>query len=325
MEYKKLGLSDLRVSAVGFGACAIGGHDYGSVDDEESVQTILEAISTGITFFDTADVYGFGHSEEILGKALQRTSCDGVVVSTKFGVGWNETGKTFRDCSPGYVKRALDASLRRLQLDCIPLYQLHWHDGKTPLEDVFGTLDQCRLAGKIQCYGCSNVDMELLRQSSQRFDIQSVQVPFSLADSSFADYLAEAVNQLNMGSIVYNVLGRGVLTGKFRVNQTFLGTDTRKHHAFFEEQRFAGLSRLVDALRRIGQQYGKTPAQVAIRWVLDTPAVTTALVGIRNRVQLRENADVCTWKLEAGDYAFLSELTQTLQNGERQNEREYQS
>lgn len=176
MEYKKLGHSDIEVSRIGFGCWAIGGHGYGKVDDRDSMLAIQKAVDLGINFFDTADVYGFGHFEEILSKALGSKRHD-VVIATKFGVNWDNNGKTFLDCSPGRIETAIDASLRRLKLEMIPLYQIHWYDNVTPLEEVLLQLKRCQEIGKIRYIGLSNFPIALLVEFLNTYSIEAIQMP----------------------------------------------------------------------------------------------------------------------------------------------------
>ena len=155
MEYVKFGSTPLTISRIGVGCAAIGGYDYGKVDDRESVTAIRKAFDLGITFFDTADVYGFGHAEEILAQALGKHRAE-VIVATKFGVSWEGKGRTTRDISAARVVEALEGSLRRLKLECIPLYQIHWHDFRTSLEETMQALKRCQEAGKVRFVGCCN-------------------------------------------------------------------------------------------------------------------------------------------------------------------------
>lgn len=155
MDRVSLGSTDLHVSRVGFGCAVMGGWDYGAADDNESISAVHAALDQGINFFDTADVYGLGHAEEVLGRAL-RDQGDDVVVATKFGVRWDAQGRTVRDCSPGWVVRALEDSLRRLGRERISLYQIHWPDPTVPIEDTMEALERCRAQGKIQHIGCCN-------------------------------------------------------------------------------------------------------------------------------------------------------------------------
>ena len=161
MEYKYIGNTINQITRIGFGCWAIGGHGYGNVSDDESIKSIQHAIDLGINFFDTADVYGFGHSEEILSKALGNKRHE-VFIATKFGVAWDENGNTKKDCSPSRVVKALDASLKRLRIEIIPLYQIHWPDGTTNLDDTLDVLEKCQREGKIINIGCSNFSSELL-------------------------------------------------------------------------------------------------------------------------------------------------------------------
>jgi len=174
MEYKKLGETDLEISRIGFGCWAIGGHGYGKVDDNESIEAIKKALDSGINFFDTADVYGFGHSEEILGKALG-TQRNDVIIATKFGINWKENGHTFKDCSAKRVVKAVENSLRRLKIDTIPLYQIHWPDPNTTLQETMGALIDCQKSGKIRYIGSSNFNAGLIEQIQKIGRIESLQ------------------------------------------------------------------------------------------------------------------------------------------------------
>ena len=168
----------MTVSRLAFGCWAMGGHGYGTVDDAESIAAVKKALELGINFFDTADVYGFGHSERILSEALDSRRHD-VVIATKFGVSWDDSGKTRKDCSPKRLVEALEGSLRRLRVECIPLYQIHWHDGITPVPDLMETLLRCREAGKIRYIGCSNFPRRsgagMLRSGAACFNAGSLQ------------------------------------------------------------------------------------------------------------------------------------------------------
>ena len=160
MEFRRLNNTNLEISRIGFGCWAIGGHGYGQVEETDAIAAIRKAVGEGINFFDTADVYGFGQSEKILSKALGHTRHK-VVIATKFGVNWNDEGETFKDISAKHVKEAVEASLKRLEIESIPLYQVHWYDGKTPIEETLEVLNKCKKEGKIQNIGVSNFDMDL--------------------------------------------------------------------------------------------------------------------------------------------------------------------
>ena len=214
MEYTKLGMADLNVSRIGFGCWAIGGHGYGKVRDSESVEAIREALRLGINFFDTADVYGFGHSEEVLSKALGRDRKN-VVIATKFGVSWNKDGKTFKDCSKKRIAKALDDSLKRLRLDCIPLYQIHWNDEKTPIAEIMESLQKHRDAGKIKHIGCTNFTWKLIEEASVYCRIESLQCRYHIAERANEPTIKKCSEKLEMGIIAYEALGRGLFSGKY--------------------------------------------------------------------------------------------------------------
>jgi aryl-alcohol dehydrogenase-like predicted oxidoreductase len=288
MEYQRLGLTDLKVSRIGFGCWAIGGHGYGNVDDSESIKAIHKALDLGINFFDTADVYGFGHSEEILGKALGGKRND-VIVATKFGVNWDENRRTFKDCSAKRIVEALDGSLRRLKIDCIPLYQIHWHDGKTPIEDVMEALFKCKEEGKIKYIGGSNFPFELTKEAMKTGMIDSIQLPYNFINKNWSDEIVHYVSALKLGVIAYQVLARGLLAGKFNENIQFGPQDTRAFDKDFQGSKFIKNLNIVRKMKKIALKYGKTTSQLAIRWVLDNPNVSCALVGALTQIQVVDN------------------------------------
>lgn len=306
MEYRRLGHTDLNVSRIGFGCWAIGGHGYGKVDDRESIKAIRKALDLGINLFDTADVYGFGHSEKVLGKALGSRK-DEVVIATKFGVNWNADGKTFKDCNPKRVQAALEASLRRLAVDCISLYQIHWYDGKTALYDLMEVLEKCKRDGKIRYIGCSNFSTDLITDLCvRRYRLESLQLPYNLLDKGAEEALQYSNRALNMGIIVYSVLARGFLSGKYDAATSFGLNDTRSHDRIFLPGTSKRQLRLTNVLREMGNRYRRTASQLAIRWVLEKDDITTAIVGAKNASQVAENAGAIGWRIDAADYRALN-------------------
>lgn len=297
MEYTTLGASGLRISRLGLGCWAIGGHGYGRTDDAESIRVVHTALDVGIDFFDTADVYGFGHSETILGAALGSRRHD-VIVATKFGVAWDARGATWRDSSPAHAVQALEDSLRRLRLDSVPLYQIHWHDGSTPLEATIEALVRCQESGKIKHFGCSNVTPAMIRRAAHIGRVASAQFRYSVLHNDAANELADCVHELSVGTIVFGVLGRALLTGTLATTVGFDDRDTRRDDADFQGERLADGLRLADRLRLVGRECGRTAAQVAIRWALDDPNVSCALVGAKTSDQLRENVGAMGWRLD---------------------------
>jgi aryl-alcohol dehydrogenase-like predicted oxidoreductase len=309
MEYSRLGTTDLYISCVGFGCAPIGGYDYGKVDDSESIKAILTAIDHGINFFDTADVYGFGHSEEILGKALSLSKQD-IIVATKFGINWDSDGKTWRDLSPKRVMDAVDNSLRRLKRDFVDLYQAHWPEKNTKTEDTFAVLMNCQKQGKIRYIGCSNYDLSALYEMRNIYRIESLQNPYNLLNRTIENNLLEYCKINRISFIAYSALARGFLSGKYGENCMFSGTDTRVKSKYFSNEYDDKKSLIISELKKIALNNEKTLSQIAIRWILDNLSVDCALVGLKNVEQVNDVVDSCGWKLSADDYERLSFLSE---------------
>ncbi len=307
MEYQSLGLTGLEVSRIGFGCWAIGGHGYGNVDDSISIKAIHKALYLGITYFDTADVYGFGHSEEILGKALGSKRND-VIVATKFGVTWNENGKIFKDCSPERVVEALEGSLRRLKIDCISLYQIHWYDEKTPIEDVMETLSKCRDAGKILHIGCCNFPKDLILRASNIDRVESYQCLYNVANRQHENAIKYSSEKLNMSVFAYGVIGRGIFSAKYNNSIHFKNNDTRKQDPDFQGEQYRKNILIAKKLKEIGKKYRKSPAQISISWVLENPNISCALTGIKNESQVIDNVGAIGWKLEKNDMKLIDSI-----------------
>ena len=306
MEYKKLGSTDLIISRIGFGGWAIGGYGYGQADDQSSIKTIKTALEAGINFFDTADVYGFGHSEKILTKALGPRRHE-VTIATKFGLRWNASGAVTLDCSPKRVTEALEASLRRLKLDCIPLYQIHKYDPKTPLTETMAALKKCQAAGKIRYIGCSNFSASSVSAAGALGRLESNQLLYNLIQRETESDLKQCEKN-GLSIIAYSVLARGLFSGKFNLSVAFSDKDTRARDPNFSAKKLKKNLEIVELLKKIGRSYRKTPGQVAIRWVLDNPAVTTALAGAKTPEQILENIQASDWHLTTQDKTFIDAL-----------------
>ena len=307
MEYKRLGLTNLEISRIGFGCWAIGGHGYGSVDDQESIKAIQKALDIGVNFFDTADVYGFGHSEEILSKALG-SQRDKVVVATKFGVAWDEKGNTFKDCSAERVVEALEASLTRLKMDCIPLYQIHWYDDKTPISEVMGTLEKCRDAGKILHIGCCNFSKDLILRASNINRVESYQCLYNLAKRQNENIIKHSSEELGMNVLAYGVIGRGVFSAKYNKSSEFGENDTRVKDPNFHGVQYDKHILIAGQLSEIGKKYGKSAAQVGIRWALENSNVTCAITGSKTPEQVYENVGSVGWALDQNDMGLIDSV-----------------
>lgn len=288
MDYAPLGRSGLSVSRIAFGCAAIGGYDYGGADDATSVRAVRAALDAGVTLFDTADVYGFGHAETILGRALGEDR-HRVAIATKCGVRWEHGGRTTRDSSPAYVTSAVEASLRRLGVDCITLLQLHWPDPSTPIADTLQALERCREAGKVRFLGCCNFESGEVDEAQRHGRLESLQVPLALGQREWEACARSCAERHGMAVLCYNTLAQGLFSGKFTPVTTFPPGDLRSRSALFTGERRATNFALLERLRDAASREGRTPAQMAVRWVLEQPGVTSAVVGARSPEQVEEN------------------------------------
>jgi aryl-alcohol dehydrogenase-like predicted oxidoreductase len=309
MEYAKLGNTDLQVSRLGFGCEPLGGTDWGVVDQKAVMLAVRKAVDEGVNFFDTADVYGLGCSEELLSQALgdKRTR---VVIASKFGVNWKSCvnggrAETFRDSSPARVRKALEASLRRMKLDCIPLYQIHWPDPGTEIAETIETLVRCKEAGKIRYFGVSNFSPEQILEARQVHAPASAQLPYNLLDRRAEQKLLSSCWDLNIGALAYGPLAQGLLSGKYGLYTRF-GQDDRRSRLFhFLPENLTRNLQVVDRLKEIGNRYRKSAVQVALRWILDNPLVTCAITGMKTPSQLDENIAALGWRLTSEDREYL--------------------
>jgi aryl-alcohol dehydrogenase-like predicted oxidoreductase len=309
LEYVKLDNTDLLVSRFGFGCEPAGGTDWGKVDDHDSIVAIRRAVDLGVNFFDTADVYGLGRSEQILAEALG-PDCRKVIIASKFGVNWNvvpgNRARTFFDSSPARLLEALEGSLRRLRLDCIPLYYIHWPDPKTPIADTVEALIKCKEAGKIRYIGVSNFSSEQIRQAHAVHSLATVQVPYNLLQRQAESDVLPCCDELGIRAVAYGPLAQGLLTGKYGADAKFDSDDRRSRLSHFQKETLKENLASVERLEVIGKQYEKKPAQVAIRWILDNPSMSCAIIGIKNAYQLEENLGAMNWTLAPEAWKFLT-------------------
>lgn len=304
MQYRTLGTSDLSVSVVGLGTWAMGNDFWGQVDDNQSVRAIQEALDSGINLIDTAPAYGAGHAEEVVGEAIKGRR-DEVVIATKVGIIRTEDDFV-RNLKPESMRQEIEDSLRRLQVDVIDLYQIHWPDPNTPLEHSMAELTKMKQDGKIRHIGVSNFQVDLLQKAQALDEIVSVQPQFSLlhrkAESSLLPYCAKN----KIGVLGYGSLAGGILTGKFReIPELEEGDNRDKFYQFFKEPTWSRVQNVLDVLRALAEERGVTVAQVAINWAFQQRGVTTALVGAKNPNQARSNAGAGEWNLSADELARI--------------------
>jgi aryl-alcohol dehydrogenase-like predicted oxidoreductase len=298
---------EAATAALGFGTAGIGGYDYGHVDDRTSIDAVRRALDLGVVLFDTADVYGLGHAETVLSQALGGRRHD-VMIATKVGVCWDDGGRTARNLSPDYLERALHDSLRRLRIDSIPLYQVHWPDPEVPVETTLESLRRLQQQGKIQRIGCCNVDLDWVERAQTVCRVDAIQVPFSLVQREWIPTMVECRRRFSMATLAYNVLGQGLLTGKFQRGANFETSDLRsRSHLFQGDAHERGL-RALDAVRDVAARRSISPAQVTLRWTMEQPFVDVALAGCKTPTQVDDNAGSLSTPLTADDLERLNNL-----------------
>lgn len=293
MQTKQLGNSDLRITPVGFGAWAIGGSGWqfawGAQDDNDSIAAIHRALELGVNWIDTAPAYGLGHSEEVLARALKGWSGAKPYILTKCALRWDSHGSIQKVLTRDSIRQELENSLRRLQVDVIDLYQIHWPpDPDSPqLEEGWSTLSDLKREGKVRWIGVSNFDVKQLRRAKAIAPVTSLQPPYSLINRAIEEDILPYCLREGIGVIVYSPMASGLLTGAMtRERATKLPKDDwRSSDPEFLEPRLSRNVALVERLREIAQRHGRSPGEVAIAWTLRNPAVTGAIVGARSARQ----------------------------------------
>ena len=312
MEYITLQNTDLRVSRFCMGGCPMGGYGWGSVQESELLDAIHAALDAGVNFFDTADTYGLGQSERTLAKGLGSRRRD-VVIESKFGVRVGG-GKTVYDNSPEYIQQALEESLRRLNTDYIDVYLVHYRDGKTPIADVVGKLEELKVAGKLRYYGLSNIHgdgLEELLPYAGRF--ACCQDELSLACRKNEDDLRAVQSRLRATPMTWGSLGQGILTGKYNRENVCFGADDRRSREIyvnFHGEKLEQNLRIVEALRKIAANREKSVAACAIRWILDTLPESVVIAGVKRPAQLSANVEAMGWTLNEEELRELNEVSE---------------
>jgi aryl-alcohol dehydrogenase-like predicted oxidoreductase len=308
MEYHQLARTLATVSRIGFGCGPASGYDYGLINEAEWRLTVEAALENGINLFDVADVYGFGRAEEMLSEALGSRRHN-VVIATKCGLVWDGEGRVHRDLSRESVFRSVEASLRRLRLDVIPLYQIHWPDERTPIEETLDALAHCQKQGKIRHVGVCNFPVDLLRKAYSVHPFQSEQVAFNLLCRDPEGELFPWCNSQGIGIFAHSGLARGFLSGHYAPGDGSWLRDTRRNSPYFSGEARREKQELLDAIATIARETGRSFPSIAIRWVLENPSVSAVLVGAKNRRQLNENLQAVGWQLEAKSFQVLGELS----------------
>ncbi|MGA9510821.1 MAG: aldo/keto reductase [Candidatus Sulfotelmatobacter sp.] len=293
MQTRKLGNSDLNITPVGYGAWAVGGSGWqfawGSQDDSDSIAAIHRALELGVNWIDTAAVYGLGHSEEVVGRALKSWQGARPYVFTKCGLRWDSKGRVEKVLSADSMRREAEDSLRRLAVDVIDLYQIHWPpDPDSPaLEEGWSTLVDLKREGKVRWIGVSNFNVAQLKRAQAIAPVTSLQPPYSLIHREVEEDILPYCLHKGIGVIVYSPMASGLLTGAMTRDRAarLPQDDWRRSHSDFTEPKLSRNLELVDLLREIANRHNRTVGEVAVAWTLRNPAVTGAIVGARNAKQ----------------------------------------
>ena len=314
MKTRRLGHTDLDITLLGFGAWAIGGSGWafgwGSQDDRESIAAIRETIDLGINWIDTAAIYGLGHSEEVVAAALEGVQ-NRPYVFTKCERVWNERGEIGKSLKADSIRRECEASLKRLRVDVIDLYQIHWPEPAEDVEEGWETLNRLKTEGKVRWIGVSNFDAAQLARASTIAPVASLQPPYSMLRRDIEESILPYCLAHGIGTIVYSPMQSGLLTGSWSQERmaALPADDWRKEkNRHFQPPLFERNLQLVEVLRTIAARHGATPGQVAIAWTLRLPAVTAAIVGARKPGQLRDLLPAATLTLTATDLAAIDDF-----------------
>ena len=301
MRYKKVGETGLELSALSVGTWAIGGAQYGEVNEKDSIAAIRTMINRGVTLVDTAPIYGNGHSEEVVGRALADGYRNKVTLATKFGV----LNGFIKDGSYKNVLRECEDSLKRLRTDVIDVYIMHWPDPNIPVEEGISGAAELKRQGKVRHIGVSNFSREQIERAQTVAAIDILQPPFSMVNQSAVELMRWCEAQ-GIGTMTYGSLGAGILTGAIRTLPTFAPDDMRNvFYDFYKEPKFSHIMELLKTMDAIAGKRGKPLAQIAINWATQKSFVTTAICGVRNPEEANENCDAFDWALSDEEMALL--------------------
>jgi aryl-alcohol dehydrogenase-like predicted oxidoreductase len=308
MDYSTIVGPPLTVSRVAIGTWAIGGWMWGGTDETESISTIRAALDHGINAIDTAPVYGFGRSEEIVGKAIAEGRLrDKVLIATKVGLEWKD-GSVFRNASRGRIMHEIEDSLRRLRTDYIDIYQVHWPDPLVAIEETAAAMQTLFRQGKIRAIGVSNFSVEQMQRFRSVAPLHVLQSPYNLFERGIEADLLPYCRENNISTFGYGALCRGLLSGRMRSDTAFARDDLRRTDPKFQEPRFGQYLAAVQRLDQLAQKrFGKHVIELAVRWMLDQ-GITTALWGARHPGQLQPVDEVTGWRLDAATRAEIDRI-----------------
>lgn len=321
MEYRKIGKSDLELSAITFGAWAAGGWMWGSTDRNDAIKAIKAGYDLGVTSIDTAPIYGQGESEEIVGEAVKEISRDKIQLVTKFGMRWDlEKGKLamqskdndgknidiYKYAGKESVIYECEQSLKRLGTDYIDLYQIHWADETTPISETFEAVSRLIEQGKVRYAGVCNYNVSQLKEADQTLEIISNQIPFSMVNRGVEVETAPYCIEKNKSILAYSPMERGLLTGKMTSDYQFEEGDHRKGNKFFTPESIQKTNAFLAKIKPLADEKNATLSQLVLRWTIERPGITIALAGARNEKQSVQNAEAINVKLSTEEIQFIN-------------------
>lgn len=313
---RTLGNSDLKLTPIGFGAWAIGGGNWefawGPQDDDESIGAIHRALELGVNWIDTAAIYGLGHSEAVVARALKSWSGARPYVFTKCSMRWHEDRSIYRSLKAVSLREELEASLRRLGVDAIDLYQIHWPNPETEIEEAWEALARFQEEGKVRWIGVSNFNVAQMERALKIAPIASLQPPYSMLRRAVEQEILPFAEAHGIGVINYSPMVSGLLTGKMTAERVAAlpADDWRRRNVEFQEPRLSRNVKLVELLREIGDAHGVAPGVVAVAWTLHHPAITAAIVGGRSGQQVEGVAPALDFRLSQAEYERIGRFLQ---------------
>lgn len=320
MQYRKLGETDLSLSVITFGAWAAGGWMWGKTERNDAVEAIRAAYDIGVTSIDTAPIYGQGTSEEIVGEAIKGIPREKVQILTKFGMRWNLAKGDFNFTSKDNdgndidiykyagkesVIKECEDSLRRLGTDYIDLYQIHWPDITTPINETFEAVAKLIEQGKVRYAGVCNYDAAQMAEAEKTLKLASNQIPYSMVNRGIEEETLPYCIEHHKAILAYSPLERGLLTGKITPGYQFQPGDHRANHKHFQPEIIERTNRLLQKIKPIADEKGATLSQLVLRWTVERPGITIALVGARNAAQSVQNAKAVDFELTRQEFNFI--------------------
>lgn len=327
MEYRNLGETDLKVSTIAFGAWAAGGWMWGGNDSNAAIKAIQAAYDLGVTSIDTAPIYGQGASEEIVGKAIKELPRDKIQILTKFGMRWdlkkgdfafpskNNDGKEidiYRYAGRESIKKEIDDSLQRLGTDYIDLYQIHWPESTTSIQESFETVAELIKEGKVRYAGVCNYNVDQMKEAEKFVKLASNQVPFSMVNRGIENKIVPHCIKNHKSILAYSPMERGLLTGKMKPGQKFDEGDHRAKNPYFTDESIAKTNVFLEKIRPMAEEKGVTLAQLVLKWTTARPGITIALAGARNAEQSVQNAKSMAISLSEDEISIIDKELQKL-------------